>query len=160
MDGPEDLKAFEYAVLVTDLKEDMVAIFHHYRDRADCENNFDEIKNQWGWGGYTTHKIKSCQFMARMIALIYNWWNLFVRLALPDKHHEAITSRPLLLSSVGRLIEHSRQMVNFFNELKSIAPQLTSSECWNRILAKAILTVRPNPQPENLVLVFRLGRGN
>jgi len=94
-----------------------------------------------------------------MIALIYNWWNLFVRLALPDKHHEAITSRPLLLSSVGRLIEHGRQkkliitsahgnikklkrayhrLVHFFNELKSIAPQLTSTECWNRILAKAM----------------------
>ncbi len=47
--------------------------------------------------------------MDRMIALIYNWWNLFVRLAIPDKHHEAVTSRPLLLSSVGRLIERSRQ---------------------------------------------------
>jgi len=22
-----------------------------YRDRADAENNFDELKNQWGWGG-------------------------------------------------------------------------------------------------------------
>ena len=97
--------------------------------------------------------------MARMIALIYNWWNLFVRLALPNKHHEAITSRPLLLSSVGRLIEHSRQkkliitsahgdietlkrayhrLVGFFNELKAIAPQLTSTECWTRILAKAM----------------------
>ncbi len=159
LEGPEDIKAFEYSVLVTDLTQDIVAIFHHYRDRADCENNFDEIKNQWGWGGYTTHKIKSCQFMARMIALVYNWWNLYVRLALPDKHHEAITSRPLLLSSVGRMIEHSRQkrmiitsaygnieklkrvyqrLVTFFNELKSIAPQLTSSECWNRILAKAM----------------------
>ncbi|WP_392390525.1 MULTISPECIES: hypothetical protein [Nitrosomonas] len=20
-----------------------------YRDRADCENGFDELKNQWGW---------------------------------------------------------------------------------------------------------------
>ncbi|MCN4143637.1 MAG: hypothetical protein LC437_06205 [Thiohalomonas sp.] len=43
--------------------------------------------------------------MARMIALICNWWNLFVRLAIPHKHHEAITSqaitsRPLLLSSM------------------------------------------------------------
>jgi Transposase DDE domain len=31
-----------------------------YRDRADCENGFDEIKNQWGWGGYTTHDIERC----------------------------------------------------------------------------------------------------
>ncbi|MCN4143830.1 MAG: hypothetical protein LC437_01770, partial [Thiohalomonas sp.] len=58
---------------------------------------------------YTTHKIKSYQFIARMIALICNGWNLFVRLAIPHKHHVAITSRPLLLSSIGRLTEHGRQ---------------------------------------------------
>jgi len=159
VDAPEDIKVYEYSVLVTDLEDDLVTIFYHYRDRADCENNFDEMKNQWGWGGYTTRKIKSCQFMARMIALVYNWWNLFVRLAIPDKHHEAITSRPLLLSSVGRLTKHQRQMkmvitsthgdiaklkgaytrlVEFFDELKASAPQLTSAECWCRILAKAM----------------------
>lgn len=109
VDGPEDIRAYEFSILVTDLEDDLVTIFHHYRDRADCENNFDEMKNQWGWGGYTTKEIKSCQFMARMIALVYNWWNLFVRLAIPEKHHEAITSRPLLLSSIGRLTEHGRQ---------------------------------------------------
>jgi len=31
-----------------------------YRDRADCENGFDEIKNQWGWGGYSTQDIERC----------------------------------------------------------------------------------------------------
>jgi hypothetical protein len=159
IDGPEDIKAYEYSVLVTNLEQDVVSIFHHYRDRADCENNFDEMKNQWGWGGFTTQKIKSCQFMARIIALIYNWWNLFVRLAIPDKHHEAITSRPLLLSSVGRLTESGRQkklfitsthgemkkiraaherLVDFFRQLKADAPQLTPYECWTRILAKAM----------------------
>ncbi len=159
VDGPEDLKAYEYSVLVTDLDEDLITLFYHYRDRADCENNFDEMKNQWGWGGYTTRSIKSCRLMAGMIALIYNWWNLYVRLALPDKHHEAITSRPLLLSGVGRLIKHSRQqkliitsahgditklksaytrLVTFFNELKAAAPQLSITECWSQILAKAM----------------------
>jgi hypothetical protein len=39
--------------------------------------------------------------MARFIALIYNWWNLFVRLAEPDKHLEAVTSCPLLLSAIA-----------------------------------------------------------
>ena len=157
IDGPENIRAYEYSVLVTDLEDDLLTIFYHYRDRADSENNFDEMKNQWGWGGYTTRDIKSCQFISRMIALVFNWWNLFVRLALPDKHHEAITSRPLLLTSIGRLTEHGRQkkmfitnthgniaklksaytrMVGFFNDLKSIAPQLTSCECWQRILAK------------------------
>ncbi len=159
IDGPEDIKAYEYSVLVTDLDDDLVSLFYHYRDRADCENNFDEMKNQWGWGGYATQDIKSCQFMSRMIALVYNWWNLFVRLAIPEKHHEAITSRPLLLSSIGRLTKSGHQkkivitsthgemkklggiykrLVHFFNELKAIAPQLTLDECWCRILDKAM----------------------
>ncbi len=44
VDGPEDIRAYEYSVLITDLEDDLVTIFHHYRDRADCENNFDEMK--------------------------------------------------------------------------------------------------------------------
>jgi len=160
MDDVAAIKAFEYAVLVTNLPDEMISILQHYRDRADCENYFDEIKNQWGWGGYTTRNLKSCQMMARIIALIYNWWTLFVRLANPGNHLEAITSRPLLLSSVGRLVQSGRQkkmivtsrhaqgnkvkkichdLVHFFKQLKSIAPQLTPKECWQRILVKAMM---------------------
>ena len=104
--------------------------------------------------------------MSRMIALVYNWWNLFVRLAIPEKHHEAITSRPLLLSSIGRLTNSKRQkkmvitsthgdinklrkvysrLAQFFNELKLIAPQLTLYECWCHILAKAMESFRMKP---------------
>ena len=64
------------------------------------------LKNQWGWSGFTTHDLKRCQIMARIIALIYNWWSLFVRLAIPEKHAEAITSRPLLLNAVGKQTTH------------------------------------------------------
>jgi len=159
VDGPEDMKLYEYSVLITSLTDGLVTVVQHYRDRADCENVFDEIKNQWGWGGFTTHDLKSCQFITRIIALVYNWWSLFVRLANPEKHYEAITSRPLLLSSVGRLTTSGRQktmvitsshhqtlqvqaiyrrMACFFDDLKSNAPQLTPQECWERILAKAM----------------------
>lgn len=72
IDGPENTKAYEYSVLVTDRKDfDLPTLFYHYRDRADCENNFDELKNQWGWGGYTSRDVKSCRLMSRIIALIY-----------------------------------------------------------------------------------------
>jgi hypothetical protein len=159
VDDPEDIRAFEYAVLVTSLPDEAISIVCHYRDRADCENNFDEIKNHWGWGGFTTRAIKPCRLMARIIALIYNWWNIFARLAEPKKHIEAITSRPLLLSSVGKLTESSRQktltithshgraeeiqiayqrVLQFFDHLKANAPQLTELECWCRILSEAM----------------------
>jgi len=159
VDGPEDMKAYRYAVLVTNVEDEIISIVQHYRDRADCENNFDEIKNQWGWCGFTTQDLKSCRFTARIIALIYNWWTLFVRLANPDSHLEAVTSRPLLLSCVGRLIRSGRQkkmlltsqhgrtdkiqtfckrITDFFKDLKQIAPQLTPQACWERILAKTM----------------------
>lgn len=81
----------------------------HYRDRADAENIIDETKNQWGWCGYTTQKIGPCRIMAMMIALIYNWWHLYVRFY--DEHHnrEAITSRPALMQGVGRRVESGGQ---------------------------------------------------
>jgi hypothetical protein len=105
VEGPEDMRLYEYSVLVTDLDDELVTIMRHYRDRADCENNFDETKNLWGRGGYVTQHLQTSQIMAHMVALIYIGWDLFVRLVIPDKHHEAITSRPLLLSSVGRLTQ-------------------------------------------------------
>jgi len=100
---------YEYAVLVTSLPDEILTIARHYRDRADCENSFDELKNQWGWGGYTTKDLKRCRFISRMVALVYNWWSLFVRLANPEKHHEAITSRPLLLHAVAKQTKHGGQ---------------------------------------------------
>ena len=47
--------------------------------------------------------------MSRTVALVYNWWSLFVRLANPNKHHEAITSRPLLLHAVAKQTKHGGQ---------------------------------------------------
>ena len=84
---------------------------HLYRQRADVENASDELKNQWGWGGFTTRDLLRCQIAARMVALVYNWWNLFVRCAQPERAREAITSRPLLLHAVGRVVQSGRQTV-------------------------------------------------
>ena len=159
IDNTDDMKIYEYAVLVTSLTSETVAVVQHYRDRADCENVFDEMKNHWGWGGYTTKDIAPCHVMSRMIALIYNWWSLFVRLIHQDGHWEAITSRPLLLTSVGRLTSSGRQKTltitsshaqstkwqqalkevqTFFKTLKVNAPQLSNLQRWTLILEKAV----------------------
>lgn len=149
---------YEYAVLVTSTDHPVLTISQLYRDRADAENNFDELKNQWGWGGFTTHDLKRCRLIARMVALIYNWWNLFVRLANPHKHHEAITSRPLLLHGVATQTQHGGQtyltitsqhakqaaiqavltrLAAFLSSLKSAAEQLTDTERLHLILRRA-----------------------
>lgn len=152
---------YEYAVLVTSLPDEIRTIAQHYRDRADCENIFDELKNQWGWGGYTTQDLKRCSLVARAVGLIYNWWSLYVRLADPDKHLEGITSRPLLLHAVAKQASHAGQthiritsthgrtdrvklfltrITDFFESLKIYAEQLTSEQRWCRILSKALET--------------------
>lgn len=151
---------YEYAVLITSLEDELLTLGEHYRDRADAENNFDELKNQWGWGGYTTKDLKRCRLMARMVGLVYNWWNLFVRLANGKKHHEAITSRPLLLEGVGKVTRHAGQtrititsmhgkmkqaqaamvrLTRFLNKLRTTAEQLSAYERWCCILSMAFV---------------------
>ena len=153
-------EAWEYAVLVTSLQGALLTLAQLYRDRGDAENNFDELKNQWGWGGFTTHDLKRCQFIARIVALAANWWNLFVRLADPDQHREAITTRPLLLQAIGRQTQHAGQttiiitsphgahhharrafvrIARFFAQLRQTAEQLTDLDRWYRILSYALV---------------------
>jgi len=150
---------WEFAVLVTSLDLEVRSLAQLYRDRADSENLFDELKNQWGWAGFTTRDFGRSQHMARLIALVYNWWTLFVRLADPDHHREAITSRPLLLHGVARQTRHAgqtrltvtsshgrrdrvvqalRTIAAFFAELQQTAEQLTLAERWSRILSYAL----------------------
>ena len=93
-------------MLVTDLNHELLTIAQLYRDRGDAENTFDELKNQWGWGGFTTQDLARCRLSALAVALVYNWWSLFVRLGNPKARLEAITSRPFLLSSVARQTTH------------------------------------------------------
>lgn len=150
---------WEFAVLVTSLDLEVRSLAQLYRDRADSENLFDELKNQWGWAGFTTRDLDRSQHMARLIALVYNWWTLFVRLADPDHHREAITSRPLLLHGVARQTRHAgqtrltvtsshgrrdrvvqalRAIAAFFADLWQTAEQLTHAERWSRILSHAL----------------------
>ena len=149
---------YEYAVLVTSMTDEVRTIAQHYRDRGDSENNFDELKNQWAWAGFTTHDRKRCQIMARITALVYNWWTIFMRLGIPDKHAEAVTSRPLALHGIARRTHHGNQTTleitsmhskagliaealtkvsMFLKRIKETAEQLTEPEGWRLILSAA-----------------------
>src|SRR5580698_3728653 len=149
---------YEYAVLVTSLPDEVRTVAQHYRDRGDAENNFDELKNQWGWAGFTTQDRKRCQIMGRIIALVYNWWTIFMRLGIPDKHAETITSRPLALHGIARQTRHGNQTTveitsthakapqiaeiltkvsGFLKRIKITAGQLMEKERWKLILSAA-----------------------
>ena len=171
LDHSEATKVWEYAVLVTNTDYRLEAIGQLYRDRADCENGFDELKNQWGWGGYTTQDLERCNLSARAVALIYNWWSWYVRLAHPKTRLEAITSRPMLLAGVARLTQHAGQsrllltlshtagdqikamIANIRKGLEHVlatAPQLPKTGRWPalvRYIVSKILSARPKTRP-------------
>ena len=58
VDPLQPVKIWEYTVLVTNTTYSLDGFGQLYRDRADCENGFDELKNQWGWGAYTTQDME------------------------------------------------------------------------------------------------------
>lgn len=120
----EGERLWEYAVLVTDVKYPIEAIGQLYRDRADAENGFDELKNQWGLSGFTTQDINRCQTTARACALVYNWWSWYCRAAHPTARMEAITSRPLLLAAVGKAASHAGQTTLYLTPLHGKANAL------------------------------------
>jgi len=105
----KEITGYEYSVLVTNTDYEILSLGQLYRDRADAENAFDELKNQWGWCGFTTKDLHRCELSARAVALIYNWWSLFVRMANPSARREALTSRPWLMASIGRKTQHAGQ---------------------------------------------------
>jgi len=168
IDENEPIKSWEYAVLVSNASYELQQIGQLYRDRADCENGFDEIKNQWGWGGYSTQDIERCALSARAVALVYNWWSWYVRLANPKSRLEAKTSRPKLLSAVGKLTSHARvnkivlaltheaatqikaMIANVragVEHIRGAAPQLSSQHHWYalaRYIADKVLAFVPN----------------
>lgn len=154
---------YEHAVLVTNMVDDIITLAPHYRDRGDAENNFDELKNQWGWLGFTTHDHARSEMMTMFVALVYNWWSLFARLSSPHRRPEAITSRPLLLHAIGRKTSHSNQstltltslhaeastiqvavkaVTQFLAKVRSIAEQLKPEPRW-RIMLLAVVRAYP-----------------
>lgn len=148
---------YEWRILVTSLDLDASALGQLYRDRADCENVIDELKNQWGWCGFTSKRLSSTKIMALIIALVYNWWNVFCRLAKPEAHMEATSSRPGM-EIIGRLVSSGRgkklrlhaggsaarkamemlmDINSFISSVLSTATRLSAEHRWATILSRA-----------------------
>lgn len=122
-DNPQ---VWEYTVLATNATYDIAAIGQLYRDRCDCENGFDELKNQWGWSGFTTQDMHRSQVTARAVALVYNWWGWYGRAANPQARREALTSRPLLLAAVGHAASSGNQTTLYLTPMQAEAGLIKS----------------------------------
>lgn len=122
---PDD--GFEYAVLVTSLIHPIPTIAQFYRDRADSENTFADLKNDWSWGGFTTHDQSRNQLMARLIALVFTWWNIFIRQVSPLHHREGHVSRPAILHGVARRVTHAGKNILRITSIHAHANQIMAA---------------------------------
>jgi len=106
-----DQNKHEFAVYVTNLPDEVNAwqIQELYRQRADTENVFDELKNQWGFSGFCAKSKATTELAARLLLLVYNLWTLFVRFIVPHKHTEAKRGRRWFLLIAARLVQSGRQ---------------------------------------------------
>lgn len=103
---------YEFEAYVTSLTVEEAnswQIVDLYRKRADCENIFDELKNQWGFNGFCCKKSTPTIIAAMLLLLFYNLWTLFIRLISPDKHIEMVTGRKWFLLIAARLVKSGRQ---------------------------------------------------
>lgn len=154
----------QYAAFVTNLSPQQFEawqIAEIYQGRADCENIFDELKNQWGLAGFCSQQQNVTELAARFTLLSYNIWSLFVRFFSTKKHQEAKTSRREVLMFPAQLTESGREqtlqiavMDQFWDVLqegyerlikwlKSTAPQLTSSTSFFPMFDNIKLVVKP-----------------
>lgn len=143
---------YEWHALVTDLDYDPRAVSRLYRERGDCENIFDEMKNQWGWGGFVTQDMKRTAIAAGLSAFVANCWNIFCRLGGDGSHQEAVTTRRKLQSCIARIASHGRRKTvtiytsgkdfasRMFGEISNVlekissASQLKAEERWQLLI--------------------------
>ena len=152
---------YEYAVYVTDLERDASQVRGLYNPRGDNENCYDELKNHWGWGGFTLRDLARSELMANLVALIYNLWSVYIKLVDPLVAREAITSRPMYLMHPAKVSTHqSQRTLTIFcahSEIKQIqerleeaaqrlknwaqltAEQLKKASVWMRVITHILL---------------------
>ena len=167
----------EVSAYVTDLPPEEATpgqIVIAYRKRADAENVFDELKNQWGFSGFCSTKAVVSEMSARLLLLTYNLWSLFVRVVKEDGvHTEAVTSRDELLLIPAKLVESGRQKtlklgvgqrwwtaisqayMRLQHWLERTAPQLEIQQtferylCWNNPFSPDNWLANPSPPYPN-----------
>jgi hypothetical protein len=160
---------FEYYAWVTNLSQSQFTAFQIaelYQQRADCENIFDELKNQWGLSGFCSHQANATEIAARLTLLSYNLWSLFVRFFSGKVHQEAKTSRKDYLLHASQLVETARGRIlqmavndDLWNKiregytrlqiwLKATAPQLELKSNWG----KALVNTFPSQNSKILLL--------
>jgi hypothetical protein len=157
--GPQDdfwIKGEEIVhAYVTNLppeEADGPQIIQLYRERGDCENVFDELKNQWGFSGFCSGKAVVSESAARLLLIIYNLWSIFARvLGGKSSHTEAVTSRYELLMLPGRLVVSGRSRTMKLAVGKTLRARLSAAykrlQAWLATTAPQLTLTAGKPPP-------------
>ena len=179
----QPVKIWEYAVLATNVDYDLEAIGQLYRDRDDCENGFDELKNQWGWGA-TLPRTWSAAISrpVRWRSSTTGGAGMSVGLIRRPVSKQS-PAAPYCLAGVARLTQHAgqsrllltlthaagdqikRMVANVragLDHVRSSAPQLPNPARWTAlvryIVAKIISAKSQNHPPHHSCLKCRRSR--
>lgn len=102
------LNRYDYAVYVTNLDKEAInawQVMGLYRDGRMQKTSLAKSKTNGEFNGFMSAKKAVSALAAQLLLLVYNLWNLYMRLVEPGKHTEAVTSRRWLLLMVGRLVQ-------------------------------------------------------
>jgi len=57
---PLEVVSYKYIILESTMPYEVASLVPLYPERGEAENPFDELKNQWGWAGFTTQDMDRC----------------------------------------------------------------------------------------------------
>ena len=106
----EEIGAWRFSVIVTDLDLPALAIWRLYRGRADCENRIKELKYDFGSTGFNQKDFWATEAALAAIMMAFNLMSLLRQVLLKQKpHHTLKTLRYKLFGVAGYIVKSGRQ---------------------------------------------------
>jgi len=72
----QDVTPWEYAEVVTNSSYALESMAQLYRDRADAESGFDDLKNQWSWPADDPEDVEYNRMLRRAVDPVERWTNV------------------------------------------------------------------------------------
>ena len=101
---------YDYHCFVTNLEEAPLEIYHLYKDRAECENWIEAVKNQIGAGTTVVDHFWGNDVLWQLGVLAYNLsiWMRYLT-CRTSWRQEPATFRNWFIRTAGRLVCHARK---------------------------------------------------
>ena len=104
-------KIYDYLCFATNLEEAPIEIFHLYKDRGECENWIEAVKNQLGAGTTLTDHFWANDVLWQLAVFAYNL-TIWIRKLTCEKswRQEPKTFRNWFVRTAGKLVKHARKI--------------------------------------------------